>query len=456
MLKILDQEISILLSNFVGSNKKKDVYIDTCFEILKLSKSDNLRSEDFTLFEVILRRFDITNFLYLFYDNNEKNASETLIDELPYGLLLICLIFKQLVMCESKLPDQREYKFKKFNVLFKSIDKFDPQRKKISKDVYDLIDRYWNQLSMQIPYDIQVTNKVRQKKIQKQEKVIPMTVLFYEGPIGRAFLSSLKSLNLKPKKIISIIPNKDLISKKELGKWLPDFMQINYIKTIQKNKIHYWPKLLERRFPDVIRVFREEINYKFGISVEAQIDSTLLKPLDEYSSNNESILIDSLSDNALFEMLLNENRSSILYTGGGIMPPKLLDLEHLKFIHIHPGFLPNIRGADCILWSNLLHGKSSASSFYMAKGIDTGDILKAEWLPSLNLNLNSYQIDDLSKYRMIFSFIDPWVRSVLLQDLVLDHSDFFDLYSTSQNLLDGHSFYFMHQKLRSLSLESML
>ena len=91
----------------------------------------------------------------------------------------------------------------------------------------------------------------------------------------------------------------------------------------------------------------------------------------------------------------------------------------------------------------------------MAKGIDTGDILKAKWLPILDLNLNGHQIDGLSMYRMIYSFIDPWVRSVLLKDLVTEHSDFFEIHSTSQNSAEGLNFHFMHQKLRSLSLKSM-
>lgn len=455
MLKILNKEISILTESLVKPIKKNDVYIDTCFEIFELSISKDLDSAELALFEIILKKFDINNKLYLFYDDNEKKASETLIDVEPYGLLFICLIFKQILFFDSNLSKQKAYRYKKFNVLFKSIDQFDPQRIKISNNIYDLIDKSWDQLSSKISAYAAEPVKCEQVEIYKQEQIIPITVLFYEGPIGRAFLSSLKLLNLKPQKIISIIPSEDLFTKNKLGTWLPGFMKMNYITTIQKNKIHYWPRLLEKKYPEIVSMFRAEIKSKFGFSVEAQVDSTSLKPLDEFSPNIESILIKNLSDDALLAKLSGEKKSSILYTGGGIMPLKLLDLEHLRFIHIHPGFLPEVRGADCLLWSNLIYGQSSASSFYMAKGIDTGDILKAKWLPILDLNLNGHQIDGLSMYRMIYSFIDPWVRSVLLKDLVTEHSDFFEIHSTSQNSAEGLNFHFMHQKLRSLSLKSM-
>lgn len=455
MLKILNKEISTLTESLVKPIKRKDVYIDTCFEIFELSRPEDLDSEGLVLFEIIQKKFDINNKLYLFYDENEKKASEILIDAEPYGLLFIILTFKQLLFFDSNLSKQKEYEYKKFNVLFKSIDQFDPQRIKISNNIYDLIDTYWDQLSSKIPAYTAEPVKSEQVEIYKQEQIIPITVLFYEGPIGRAFLSTFKLLNLQPQKIISIIPSEDLLTEKKLGTWLPKFMKMNYITTIQKNKIHYWPRLIEKKYPEIVSMFRAEIKSKFGFSVEAQLDSTSLKPLDEFSPNIESILIKNLSDNALFEKLSGEKKSSILYTGGGIMPPKLLGLEHLRFIHIHPGFLPDIKGADCFLWSNLIYGQSSASSFYMSKGIDTGDIIKAKLLPILNLNLNGHKIDDLSMYRMIYSFVDPWVRSVLLKYLIAEYSDFFEIHSTSQNPTEGLTFHFMHQKLRSLSLKSM-
>ena len=85
-------------------------------------------------------------------------------------------------------------------------------------------------------------------------------------------------------------------------------------------------------------------------------------------------------------------------------------VEHLKFLHIHPGFLPNIRGADCALWSSLLTGHTSATCFYMSPGIDTGDIIRPCWLPSLSFAVDTRDIDLQSMYRILYGFLDPRIR----------------------------------------------
>ena len=70
-----------------------------------------------------------------------------------------------------------------------------------------------------------------------------------------------------------------------------------------------------------------------------------------------------------------------MFTGGGIVPPEWLDLQHLKFVHVRPRFLRDIRGAAYLRWSLLLTDHTSATCFYMSQGIDTGDIIESCWLP---------------------------------------------------------------------------
>ena len=47
------------------------------------------------------------------------------------------------------------------------------------------------------------------------------------------------------------------------------------------------------------------------------------------------------------------------------MPESIFNIKNSSFIHIHPGYLPDIRGADCLLWSIMLANYPSATSFFI-------------------------------------------------------------------------------------------
>jgi len=77
-------------------------------------------------------------------------------------------------------------------------------------------------------------------------KTLPIDILFYEGPIVRAYLETLYSLKCKPGRIIHLIAERDLVSKKKVGRFLPSFFRHKYAAAIQSRKIHYWPQYLFR------------------------------------------------------------------------------------------------------------------------------------------------------------------------------------------------------------------
>ncbi|RLA43792.1 MAG: hypothetical protein DRR42_21270, partial [Gammaproteobacteria bacterium] len=286
-------------------------------------------------------------------------------------------------------------------------------------------------------------------------KVIPLTVLFYEGPIARAYLATLSGLGFRPQKIIELVAAKDVATKKIVGKWLPRGLRSSYAASIQRNKIHYWPKQLSKTNSDFIDVILNEVQTKFGFQNTFIENANALLPLSTYSDCVESILVEGLADKGLQQYLSEEPAGAILYTGGGIVPAALLNLQHLKFLHIHPGFLPDIRGADCALWSSLLTGHASATCFYMSPGIDTGDIISPCWLPSLSFDVDTASIDRQSIYRVVYGFLDPWVRAFVLRELVNNNDDYETLVSVPQSEKDGTTFHFMHQRLRDAAFQKL-
>ena len=190
----------------------------------------------------------------------------------------------------------------------------------------------------------------------------------------------------------------------------------------------------------------------FGFRGETIQEAVKLNDLSRYSNVVEKIAVENLRDRKLLDHLSSESKGTLLFTGGGIAPAKMLSIEHLKFIHIHPGYLPEIRGADCALWSYLYSGRFSASCFYLAPGIDMGDIISSHWLPEIDLKFLRTIENTQLWYRVIYSFIDPWIRSYILRKVLNENSRYGELETVSQKPSDGITFHFMHNKLKCLSL----
>ena len=130
--------------------------------------------------------------------------------------------------------------------------------------------------------------------------------------------------------------------------------------------------------------------------------------------------------------LIDGNDKTFLYTGGGILKKPILDTQN-KFLHIHPGFLPKIRGADGILWSLFKFNSFGVSSFYINNKIDEGKILSRQ-----NLDIKNFELilDKNAKnktyYRFIYSFIDPLLRTYHLRKIINEN-----MIEKSDNLIEN-------------------
>lgn len=193
---------------------------------------------------------------------------------------------------------------------------------------------------------------------------------------------------------------------------------------------------------------------EFGIPKSCFEESYQLLPLSEYSDNVKEVLVENLNDPKLPEVLSVES-GNILFTGSGIVPRNILEVPGVKFLHIHPGMLPEIRGADCTLWSNLLKGQPYATLFYMAPGIDDGDIIFGDYLPFSKIQHSAKVLNQKTKYRAIYVFYDPWVRaSVLAKGLAITEG-LSNISATPQDHTRGVNFHFMHSRLQQAAFEKL-
>lgn len=91
------------------------------------------------------------------------------------------------------------------------------------------------------------------------------------------------------------------------------------------------------------------------------------------------------------------------------MPKALLDMPHLKFVHVHPGYLPDVRELIVHCGQNWLKDEPPRR-VYMAPGIDDGDIIQASYLPVINIDVSRSGKDLKTLYRATYAFVDPWLR----------------------------------------------
>lgn len=279
---------------------------------------------------------------------------------------------------------------------------------------------------------------------------IPLTILAWEGPQARAYLVALRRAQLVPSKIVLLvrdprpepIPHLPIIGSKRLA-------------TRAQNKSHnHYPFAIRRDNPALMEAI------EVGLSAHVQNPGDLIREmydgfdLQDFGCDVELARVSSYRD-ARFICVINSLEAGwALFTGGGILPSASFERSDLRFLHVHTGFLPHIRGADVLLWSLLVRGRPGVSAFEMTPNLDDGDVLAAEELPLLEIPVQgNLRPDDETLYRSLFSFVDPLIRAEFLTD-TLTHlsSGLSEVETRPQELTVGTTFHFMHPAIRRAAL----
>jgi hypothetical protein len=267
--------------------------------------------------------------------------------------------------------------------------------------------------------------------------------------VCRAYLTYLNSEGFRPKKILLI----DFIAKSKRNDTL--IRLFGKTSTIHLLRMYRWvagkrntdkkkwvelSRIMDSKFENSVNFFGE-FNYS------------------DYAGEVCQLVIDGFDDPALLDVVERSDIRTMLYTGGGIVRPRLLELSNKELIHIHPGVVPYVKGADGILWSALVRKKLGYSGFYMNPGIDTGDVLitKEYPIPVFDKSLlKEFSADDLYK-ALLFSY-DAHMRAktliLLLDNWKRTSNPLWDM-SRQKQKEEGRIYFFMHPRLRSAVLESM-
>ena len=161
---------------------------------------------------------------------------------------------------------------------------------------------------------------------------------------------------------------------------------------------------------------------------EAGVDTTFVTELD-------------LRSPALAEAVKEAAPNWAVFSGGGIVRPELLGCAP-RWIHVHPGRLPDWRGSTCIHYGLLLEGRSAATAFFLEESLDRGRALcHQHFTPTSDWDATS--LDHAA---------DAWMRAAVLVQALELLRERPTYQGRSQEGERGQMFYVVHPVLKHLAV----
>ena len=131
----------------------------------------------------------------------------------------------------------------------------------------------------------------------------------------------------------------------------------------------------------------------------------------------------------------------IVFTGGGIIRSRILDIPRIGILNCHTGLLPDYRGMDVIEWAVLENFNPNhhigLTLHFMDKGVDSGSILLKQFV-ELKTG-DTFESIRLRMEPMMVSLILEGIRG--LQDGALKEK--------MQKNAEGRQYFIMHPRLRA-------
>lgn len=208
-----------------------------------------------------------------------------------------------------------------------------------------------------------------------------------------------------------------------------------YLQKIIKNKILI-NEIIFMNQKNVEKKFSEECieeSKKCGFNISESVEQTLKKnkmTFKEFKFND-------INNHELIEFIKKSNTEYFIFTGGGILKDEILSCRS-KFIHFHPGIVPEYRGSTCFYYSIINQGYCGVTAFIMNKGLDTGDII--------------YQKKFLKpSHQFIDDVYDANIRSETLID-ILKNNYLEKNQTTKQDKIEGNTYFIIHPVLKHIAI----
>ena len=183
----------------------------------------------------------------------------------------------------------------------------------------------------------------------------------------------------------------------------------------------------------------EEINISktYGFDISISVKSTLTKRNLKYMEFN---FVD-INHSSLIDYVRDLDVDFLIFTGGGILRHDILNCGK-KFVHLHPGIVPEYRGSTCFYYSIIKDNECGVTVFEMNEGIDTGSVIYQKTFEKPN---NPY-LDHV---------YDPYIRSDTLMEVLLNNILEKENFK-KQNPNEGETYFVIHPILKHIAILSCI
>lgn len=279
---------------------------------------------------------------------------------------------------------------------------------------------------------------------------LPLTVLARDGVLARAYLAALAAGGFRPASVVVVadasphLPR--VIAERLLGR-----LRLRGAAVAQAR----WPRHLQTLHAPLVDAMTTRLR-ELSEHAPAIVSAVVAAP--DYGRLVPRVAVAwarGLGDPAVGRALLQAGQPAVLYAGSALVPPSLIDVlanRGVRLLHVHPGLLPHVRGADGLLWSTLVRGQPAATLFALDAGLDSGPVLASCEFPALTFSVAENRPSDDLLYRAIFSFYDPILRATTLIRALRADTQVLTAGGRTQDGRAGTTFHFMHRELRRVAL----
>lgn len=169
------------------------------------------------------------------------------------------------------------------------------------------------------------------------------------------------------------------------------------------------------------------------------LSDIIVRMLVDGNINHEIIYGIDVNSKEVLDILRKRPERYFIYSGpaGVILKKKIFELGK-KFIHIHPGRLPDYRGSTTVYYQILSRDKCSVSAIFLSEKLDTGPIIAVKDF-------------DFCKNLDIDYEYDPVIRSELLVNVLKLYAKTGHFAAEPQGYGLGETYYIMHPVLRHIA-----
>src|SRR5574338_7902 len=214
----------------------------------------------------------------------------------------------------------------------------------------------------------------------------------------------------------------------------PDARSKAYLQKIIANKIRLDEFIFmnDGRLEDTYTDEEKNAAIQCGFDISESVTNTLKKHGVIYREFN---FVD-INHASLTEYLKKSEIDFYIFTGGGILKKEVL-ASGPRFIHIHPGIVPQYRGSTCFYYSIINEDQCGVTVFIMDEGLDTGPVVYQQTFPKPN-NIFIDQVYD--SHIRSESLIQVLKNNMLQKEI-----------STSK-VSDGNTYFIIHPVLKHVAI----